>query len=230
MAADWIASRSARAVETGTGAGAAEAPLAADMGATPGPVAAAGATLGAPGAGGPGGAGVVGGPSGIGGAGLPPPVGVGPTGAAPAPPPDIPPPPAAPDEAPPPGGGAAAAAWLVGAGAGAGDVAGADDASGGWLVIGCSGVVALADLAVSAGVAVVGFAAPAPVGEEVLGEPDVEGLAGLEVDGDDGEPAPPDDEPDVLIGLDGEDGPPDGLEVVSPPEPWALPASATEGL
>ena len=77
-----MASRSARAVDTGTGAGAAAAPLAlaADIGATPGP-AAAGAV---PAGGGAAGAGVVGGPRGTGGAAaVEPPTGAAPTGAAP---------------------------------------------------------------------------------------------------------------------------------------------------
>ena len=77
-----IASRSARAVDTGTGAGAAAAPLelAVDIGPTPGP-AAAGAV---PAGGGAGGAGVVGGPRGTGGgAAVDPPTGAAPTGAAP---------------------------------------------------------------------------------------------------------------------------------------------------
>ncbi|WP_234897497.1 hypothetical protein [Mycolicibacterium vanbaalenii] len=227
VAADWIASRSARAVETGTGAGAVAAPLAADMGATPGPVAAAGATPGPPGAGAPGGGGVVGGPSGIGGAGLAPLAGGPLTGAAPAPP-DVPPPPAAPGEAAPPGGGAAAA-WLVGAGAGAGDVAGADDASGGWDVSGCSGAVGLADLAVSAGVAF-GLTAPAPVGGfDAEGESDGPGLDEPEVAGEGVGPVPPDDDPDELIGLaDGVDEP-DGVLGLGPAEP-PTPAFGEGGL
>src|SRR6478609_4218234 len=100
--ADRIASRSARAAETGTGAGAAAEGLAADIGETPGPVAAKGAAPEDPAAGGPGGAGVVGGPRGIGGAGAPPPLGAEPTGAAPPElPPGNPPPLAPPPDAPP---------------------------------------------------------------------------------------------------------------------------------
>ena len=144
-----IASRSARAADTGTGAGAAAAPLALaeDIGATPGPAAAA-AVPGAPGGGGAGGAGLVGGPKGIGGGGGEPLTGAAPTGAAPVgAAPD--PPPLAPEDAPP-GDDRAEADWLAGADAGDGEVAGADEASGvvPWLGVGWMGD---GDLLVAAG-------------------------------------------------------------------------------
>ncbi|MCZ0731221.1 hypothetical protein [Mycolicibacterium iranicum] len=135
--AERIASRSARDADTGMGAGAAPAALpAVDIGATPGPTAAAEALPGAPvGGRGAGGAGVVGGPRGTGGAGGAPLGGAALRGAAPAevetpPTPVLGPAPAA--------AGGGAAGWL---GAGAGEVAGADDANGGgaWFTICCIG-------------------------------------------------------------------------------------------
>ncbi|MDZ4265724.1 MAG: hypothetical protein U1D00_08525 [Mycobacterium sp.] len=202
--------------------------MAVDMGVTPGPVAAAGATPGEPGAGGPGGAGVVGGPSGIGGAGVPPP-GAELTGAAPPePPPETPLPLAAPPEDAPPAGGTAAAAWLVGAGAGAGEVAGADDASGGWLVIGWNGAVVLAALVVSAGVAVA-FGLPAPVDAGVFGEVGVLGLDEPDVDGVEDALERLEEGPDELVGLVGDEGEPEGALGLMPPGPADEPAPGPGG-
>ena len=93
----------------------------------------------------------------------------------------------------------------MGAGGGVGADAGADDAGGSWFVIGWSGAVVLAALAISPGPAVAAglWAPPAPVGVEAPGEFGVVGLDAPNGDGDDGELALLDDGADVLIGLVG---------------------------